>query len=239
MKNFLNWPTPSVVSQCFILNSFGLILAIFFSSCNSGSNSQNANEPVYVIETSMGNIEVKLYEKTPFHRDNFEKLVAEHYYDSIQFHRVIKDFMIQAGDGSTKKLAPGEHVLGQADLNYTIPAEIVYSYYHKKGALAAARMGDQVNPEKRSSPSQFYIVQGRTYNESELNDIDNQHLVKYSQVERDVYKNIGGTPFLDQNYTVFGEVTKGLDVVDKIATVPTEPGDWPVDEVYILRIKKK
>jgi peptidyl-prolyl cis-trans isomerase B (cyclophilin B) len=218
-----------------------LLFAIMSCACNSGSDagSKKANEPIYVIETSMGNIEVKLYEKTPLHRDNFEKLAAEHFYDSVQFHRVIKDFMIQTGDGSTKKLAAGEHILGESEINYTVPAEIVYTYYHKKGALAAARMGDQVNPEKRSSGSQFYIVQGRTYTETELNDIDAQHMVKYNQVEREVYKTIGGTPFLDQNYTVFGEVTKGLDVVDKIAAVPTEAGDWPANEVYVLRIVKK
>lgn len=219
--------------------NLALIFMIILASCGSGSDSKKANEPVYVIETSMGNIEVKLYEKTPHHKENFEKLVAQKFYDGVQFHRVIKDFMIQTGDESTKKLAPGEHVLGESEINYTIPAEIVYTYYHKKGALAAARMGDEVNPEKRSSGSQFYIVQGRTYTETELNDIDNQHMVKYNQVEREVYKSIGGTPFLDQNYTVFGEVTKGLDVVDKIANVQTGAGDWPANEVYILKIYKK
>ncbi len=227
--------------------NLALIFAVMLGACNSGSNStpdsgsnsKKVAEPEYVIETSMGKIEIKLYEKTPLHRENFEKLVAEHYYDSVQFHRVIKDFMIQAGDGGTKKLAPGVRALGQADLSYTIPAEIVYTYYHKKGALSAARMGDDVNPEKRSSASQFYIVQGHTYTENELNDIDNQHTVKYNQVEREVYKTIGGTPFLDQNYTVFGEVTKGLDIVDKIAAVPTGDGDWPINEVYILRVTKK
>ncbi len=214
-----------------------LFLSIAFMACNPSSKKEE--EPVYVIETLMGNIEVKLYDKTPLHRKNFEKLVGEHYYDSVQFHRVIKDFMIQAGDGGTKTLASGERILGKADLDYTVPAEFVHTYYHKKGVLSAARMGDEVNPEKRSSASQFYIVQGRPYTENELNDIENQHGIKYSSVEREVYKTIGGTPFLDHNYTVFGEVTKGLDVVDKIASVPTGAGDWPVQEVYILKVTKK
>ena len=235
MKNFFN---------------LALIFAIMFGACNSGGSSSSSSdtkkteetafaEPVFLIETSLGDIEVKLYEKTHLHRKNFEKLVEENYYDSVQFHRVIKDFMIQAGDGSTSKLAPGEHVLGATDLGYTVPAEFVYRYIHKKGALAAARQGDQVNPKKASSCSQFYIVQGRPYMDVELNEVEASRPVKYTPEEREVYKTIGGTPFLDQNYTVFGEVTKGLDIVDKIAAVETGAGDWPVEEVYIIKITKK
>ena len=230
MKNFFN---------------LALIFAIMLGACNSGSSSSSDakktedsayTDPVFLIETSMGNIEVKLYEKTHLHRKNFEKLVAEQYYDGVQFHRVIQDFMIQTGDGSTKTLAPGEHTLGASNLGYTIPAEIVFRYIHKKGALAAARTD---NPEKRSSSSQFYIVQGRTYSDLELNDMESSRSVKYTPQEREIYKNLGGTPFLDQNYTVFGEVTKGLDVVDKIAAVETGAGDWPVNEVYVTKITKK
>ena len=228
--------------------NLALIFAIMLGACNSGSSSSSDTkkaeesaytDPVFLIETSMGDIEVKLYEKTHLHRKNFEKLVAENYYDSVQFHRVIQDFMIQAGDGSTSKLAPGNHVLSEIDLGYTVPAEFVYRYIHKRGALAAARQGDHVNPKKASSCSQFYIVQGRTYSDLELNDMESSRHVKYTPEEREIYKNAGGTPFLDQNYTVFGEVTRGLDIVDKIAAVETGAGDWPVNEVYIIKITKK
>ena len=233
MKNFFN---------------LALIFAIMLGACNSGGSSSSEPkkaeesafvDPIYLIETSMGDIEVKLYEKTHLHRKNFEKLVAEQYYDSVQFHRVINNFMIQAGDGSTSKLAPGDHRLSETDLGYTVPAEFIYRYIHKKGALAAARQGDHVNPKKASSCSQFYIVQGQTFTDIDLNQTESSRHVKYTPEEREIYKTIGGTPHLDQNYTVFGEVTKGLDVIDKIAAVETGAGDWPVNEVYIIKITKK
>jgi len=194
------------------------------SSCQS-------NAQTYTIETNLGNIQVKLYEKTPLHKENFEKLVAEQFYDSVLFHRIIAGFMIQTGDGQTKPVPAIEP-------DYKIPAEFVNEYFHKKGALAAARIGDAVNPEKRSSPTQFYIVQGRTFTDDELDQIEAQYKISLSEFQRGIYKTIGGTPFLDRNYTVFGEVVKGLDVVDAIAALPTGFRDVPTVDIRILRIVK-
>ena len=193
--------------------------------------SCQSNAQTYTIETNLGNIQIKLYDQTPLHKENFEKLVAEQMYDSVLFHRIIPGFMIQTGNVSTKPTPVAEP-------KYTIPAEFVPEYFHKKGALAAARTGDAVNPEKRSSPTQFYIVQGRTYTDEELDQIESQLNIKFSEFQRGVYKTIGGTPFLDQNYTVFGEVVKGLDVVDAIAALPTGPRDVPQVDIRILRITK-
>jgi peptidyl-prolyl cis-trans isomerase B (cyclophilin B) len=203
-----------------------LLTFLFFMMTSCQSNAQT-----YTIETNLGNIQVKLYENTPLHKENFEKLIAEQFYDSVLFHRIIAGFMIQTGDGKTKPVPADEP-------GYTIPAEFVPEYFHKKGALAAARMGDPVNPEKRSSPTQFYIVQGRTFTDEELDQIETQYKVSLSEFQRGIYKMIGGTPFLDQNYTVFGEVVKGLDVVDAIAALPTGPRDVPSVDIRILRIVK-
>jgi len=196
--------------------------------------SCQSNAQTYTIETNLGNIQVKLYDRTPLHKENFEKLVAAQVYDSVLFHRIIAGFMIQTGNPATKP-NPGEI---EIDLNYTIPAEFVPEYFHKKGALAAARTGDNVNPEKRSSSSQFYIVQGRTFTDEELDQIEERMNLEFSEFQRGIYKTIGGTPFLDQNYTVFGEVVKGMEVVDAIASVPTGPGDFPEKDIRILRIVK-
>jgi len=194
--------------------------------------SCQSNAQTYTIETNLGNIQVKLYEETPLHKENFEKLVAEQFYDGVLFHRIIAGFMIQTGNPATKEEAPA------IELDYTVAAEFVPQYFHKKGALAAARIGDAVNPEKRSSSSQFYIVQGREFNDEELNQMEEQMNTEFSEFQRGLYKTIGGTPFLDQNYTVFGEVVKGLEVVDAIASVPTGPGDFPIQDIRILRIVK-
>jgi len=188
------------------------------------------SERTYMIETNMGNIQVKLYEKTPLHKENFEKLVAAKMYENVLFHRIISGFMIQTGDPMTKPDSDSESL--KNELNYTIPAEFVPEYFHKRGALAAARTN---NPQKRSSPSQFYIVHGRKYDNDELNQLD----IKFSESQRMAYKMIGGAPFLDQDYTVFGEVVKGLEVVDAIASVPTGAGNFPLKDVRILRIVKK
>ena len=234
-----------------------------------------------LIKTTLGDITVRLYDETPLHRDNFLKLAREGYYDGTLFHRVIKNFMVQGGDPNSRGASPTAH-LGAGGPDYTIPAEFNKSLIHKKGALAAARQGDEVNPEKRSSGSQFYIVTGEIYSAGKLtqlerqmaqqqlqnifNDLvvenrsriiqlrknrDNAGLMalqeelqkktyalakeqgepKYTPEQREVYTSIGGTPFLDQNYTVFGEVEEGLDVVDKIQLVQTQPGDRPVDDI--------
>jgi cyclophilin family peptidyl-prolyl cis-trans isomerase len=196
--------------------------------------------------TTEGNIVVRLYDSTPLHRDNFLRLVKSHYYDSILFHRVIKNFMIQAGDPNSKR-APAGQPLGNGGPGYTIPAEFRATLFHKKGALAAARQSDNVNPEKKSGATQFYIVQGRTFTDHQLDSIETVRLHGYKlpAAHREVYKTIGGTPQLDQNYTVFGEVVSGLDVVDKIASSGTSSGqdrDRPLQDVRILKarlIKRK
>ncbi|HNJ95751.1 MAG TPA: peptidylprolyl isomerase [Ferruginibacter sp.] len=187
------------------------------------------------ITTDSGVIIVRLYDKTPKHRDNFIRLANEHFFDSLIFHRVINGFMIQGGDPSSKNAPPGV-MLGSGDVGYTIPAEFDTSLFHKKGALAAARTN---NPERASSGCQFYIVQGKQYTDADLNMLELQMGIKFSPLKRKMYKTIGGTPFLDMNYTVFGEVESGLDIIDKIASVPTAPGDRPLGDVrmYIEVIK--
>lgn len=192
------------------------------------------------LVTTEGSIVLRLYDSTPLHRDNFLRLVKSHYYDSVLFHRIIKNFMIQAGDPQSKRAAAGQ-ALGNGGPDYTLPAEFRPTLFHKKGVLAAARTGDDVNPEKRSSGSQFYIVQGHTFTDAGLDSVEMFRLKgrKLPSEHREVYKIIGGTPHLDQNYTVFGEVVKGLNVIDKIATVPTSrnPPDRPVTDVRILQAK--
>lgn len=253
------------------------LLTLFFMTVQAEDK-----ETMVLISTEYGNMKVKLYNETPQHRDNFIKLAKNGFYDGLLFHRVIKGFMIQGGDPESKN-APASKQLGAGDVGYTIPAEFVYpKYYHKKGALAAARQGDQVNPEKRSSGCQFYIVQGEVLNDSKLNQMENMSINKekearfyeivnkrseevkklrvarnqeglqrlqseiLAQVEtefagksaskmpdqmRNDYKTIGGTPFLDNQYTVFGEVVEGLEVIDVIAAVKTAPGDRPLKDV--------
>ncbi|MBL0356382.1 MAG: peptidylprolyl isomerase [Chitinophagaceae bacterium] len=179
------------------------------------------------ISTDMGDIVVKLYNKTPKHRDNFIKLVNDHFYDSLLFHRVIKDFMIQGGDPNSKHAAPGEF-LGAGDVGYTVPAEFDSALYHKKGALCAARTN---NPEKASSGCQFYIVQGRKSSDGELDNIQTANRLHYTSAQRMTYKMNGGTPFLDMNYTVFGEVESGMDVIDKIAAAPGNSSNRPNTDI--------
>ena len=191
--------------------------------------------------TTEGTIILRLYDSTPLHRDNFLRLIKFHYYDSILFHRVIKNFMIQSGDPNSKHAESGQP-LGNGGPGYTIPAEFRSTIFHRKGVLAAAREGDNVNPEKRSSASQFYIVQGKTFTDKGLDSIEvvRLHGYKLPQTHRDIYKTIGGTPQLDQNYTVFGEVVSGLDVVDKIALAPTSKGedrDRPLKDIRIIKTK--
>ena len=251
------------------------------------SKTVNATDTLTQVElkTSLGDIVVALYNETPKHRDNFIKLVNDGYYDGVLFHRVIKDFMVQTGDGNSKTATPGQ-MLGDGDPGYTIPAEFVYpKYFHKRGALAAARTGDQVNPERASSGSQFYIVTGKLYSSSELEMMKSrladgkkqgifqklamQHrdeiikmqstqdsaglqalqekLIAQTEAEyandpfrltdqqMDAYTTVGGTPHLDGQYTVFGEVVKGMDVVDTIQNVKTGANDRPEEDVKIIK----
>lgn len=212
-------------------------LFLFFAmitSCSAQStdNKTNNNEKKYfvLIETSYGNMVAELYNETPKHRDNFLKLVNEGFFNDLLFHRVINHFMIQGGDPASRNARPGQ-MLGNGNLGYTIPAEFVKGLYHKKGALAAARMGDQVNPTKASSSCQFYIVQGNVWQRDQLQMMSMQMGKTFSPEQIEVYTTVGGTPHLDDDYTVFGQVIEGLDVIDKIAAVPCGPGDRPVEDV--------
>lgn len=241
--------------------------------------------PTLDISTSLGDIKIRLYDDTPQHRDNFLKLAKENFYDGTLFHRVIDGFMVQAGDPDSKS-APKGAMLGSGNPGYTIPAEIVYPrHYHKYGAIAAARTGDQMNPMRESSGSQFYIVTGKKYNEPTLarmqemavqkelqayfmnlqrenmdtirtlrlaNDsvgLENlrQELIKKTEenvkpvgmteeMVRD-YTTVGGTPHLDDQYTVFGEVIEGMDVVEKIQKAETDAHDRPLEDIKILSVK--
>jgi peptidyl-prolyl cis-trans isomerase B (cyclophilin B) len=188
-----------------------------------GGMSNAQNETMFVIHTTYGDITGMLYNDTPGHRDNFIKLVKEGWFNGSSFHRVIEGFMIQGGGKED----------GTVDVGYTIPAEFVPDRIHKKGAIAAARKGDPVNPEKRSSGSQFYIVQGKTYKSYELSDFEKRKNCEWTEEQKEIYKTLGGTPFLDFEYTVFGEVIDGLDVVDKIAAVQTGNRDKPLKDVLM------
>jgi peptidyl-prolyl cis-trans isomerase B (cyclophilin B) len=187
------------------------------------------------ISTSQGEMIVLLYDETPLHRDNFIKLVQEGYYNDLLFHRCIRNFMIQGGDPNSRGAAQGKQ-LGIGGPGYTVDAEFNSKYIHKKGALAAARQGDAVNPMKKSSGSQFYIVQGSVYNDAQLEQYQRYVQQKnpgfaYTDEQKSIYKTIGGTPQLDMDYTVFGEVISGLEVIDAIAAQPTAMGDRPVTDV--------
>lgn len=194
-----------------------------------------------LLETSMGNIRLVLYNETPLHRDNFLRLVKDGYYDGNLFHRVISNFMIQSGDSTSRHAKPGSSV-GEYSPDYTIPAEIVYpKYFHKRGALAAAREGDDENPQRASSSSQFYIVYGTNHSDADLDrfqellDEATQGKTKMTKEIRTHYRKYGGTPHLDGQYTVFGEVIEGMDIVKKINRVFTDDYDRPVDDVRIVK----
>lgn len=274
--------------------NFGFILAFTFLSCSylypfkrdKGSKS----EIKVVLKTTHGTIKLKLYNETPKHRDNFIKLVNDHFYDGLLFHRVIQSFMIQGGDPDSKNSKSGV-VLGNGEVGYTIPGEFDAKLFHKKGALAAARQSDDVNPKRESSGCQFYIVQGRFFNDSLLNfqeqqinnskkqmifnailnqpenqtnkasivsfqqrgQMDSVRAVvskfeaavesefakttpyKFSEEQRKAYTSLGGAPHLDGAYTIYGEVTEGLDIVDKIAAVPVDGTARPIEDVKIIK----
>lgn len=261
-----------------------LILIATMEACSTTKNM----EPKIRMQTTYGDITVKLYNETPLHRDNFLKLVNSGFYNGVLFHRVIADFMIQGGDPDSKEASPTDS-LGNGDAGYTIPAEFkTPTLFHKKGALAAARMGDAENPLKASSGCQFYIVEGKTFSDAELDNMQTNKLrqqenslfqeilktrneevkkirlernqekldalrdsillevknkiaadstYKFSDKQRTIYKTIGGTPHLDGNYTVFGEVTSGIDVVEKISKTNTGKMDRPKEDIRILKME--
>jgi peptidyl-prolyl cis-trans isomerase B (cyclophilin B) len=198
-------------------------------------NNISANAPKQIkvpgtrikITTDSGVMVLRLYDKTAKHRDNFIKLAESHFFDSLLFHRVMNGFMIQGGDPLSKNATAGAQ-LGMGDVGYTIPAEFDASLIHKKGALAAARNN---NPEKASSGCQFYIVQGKKYSELELNQLSAQTGVKYTPAQSKIYQTVGGTPFLDMNYTVFGEIESGMEVIDKIAAMPGDGANRPLTDI--------
>ena len=201
---------------------------------NNGNNMENLTK--VLISTSLGDITIALYDETPKHKENFIKLVKEEYYNGVLFHRIIKNFMIQTGDPDSKG-APAGKALGMGGPDYKVPAEFVPSLYHKRGAVAAARMGDNVNPKKESSGSQFYIVDGKKWTKDEMNMITAQMRKQFTAEQIEVYTTVGGDPFLDGDYTVFGEVVSGMDVVDMIAAQPKDGRDRPLTDIKILSTK--
>lgn len=209
-----------------VRNFLFLVLVTLLWSCNEGPKTA-------LIETEFGDMKVELYDSTPQHRDNFVKLVNAGYYNDLLFHRVIKGFMVQGGDPNSKDAGPGVN-LGGGGPGYTIPAEI--GAPHFKGVLAAARTSDGVNPERKSSGSQFYIVQGTPQSEAALQNTARNKGITYNETQIKKYVELGGTPQLDMDYTAFGEVVEGLDVIDKIAAVQTAPGDRPLKDV-VMKIK--
>lgn len=269
-----------------------ILLTILFcglTACKTGTKQggKMENETLVKIETTLGDVTVKLYEETPKHRENFIKLAKEGTYEGTLFHRVIKDFMIQAGDPESKN-APKGKMLGSGDVGYTLPAEFVYpKYFHKKGVLSAARQGDNVNPKKESSGCQFYIVTGKVFKDSTLLGMENQmnegkvntifnalaqkHMKEIYKMRKEndedglyelqeklfaqaqeeaakqpefhftpeqieAYTTVGGTPHLDGEYTVFGEVVEGMDIVDKIQQMKTDRSDRPEEDVKIIKV---
>ena len=181
----------------------------------------------FVIHTDYGDMKGVLYNETPLHRDNFVKLAKSGFFNGLLFHRVIQGFMIQGGDPDSKNAKPGQQ-LGSGDPGYTIPAEFNPEFIHKKGALAAARTGGSTNPKKASSGSQFYVVQGQKQDPQRLSA---QNPGKYSNQQLETYTSLGGTPFLDGEYTIFGEVSEGFDVIDKIAAVQKDNNDRPLKDI--------
>lgn len=201
--------------------------------------SATAQDRVEVlVETTEGNIRIQLYDETPEHRNNFMRLVMAEYYDSLLFHRVIKDFMIQGGNNNTRQSTDGYNPFPNDSLDYTLEPEFrTPQLFHKRGAVAAARESDDVNPGKRSSSTQFYIVWGRTFSERAIDFMESRMTVDLTPEMKEAYMTVGGTPHLDGSYTVFGEVVEGLDVVERIQNMETDDSDRPVKPVMIIRAR--
>lgn len=197
-----------------------------------GKKGGQPTDTLVVLTTDLGEMKLRLYKETPLHRSNFIKLAGSGFYDSLLFHRVIRSFMIQGGDPLSKNAAPGQ-MLGMGDNGYTVPAEFRDTIFHKKGSLCAARTE---NPEKASSGCQFYIVQGQVFTTEQLLQLETQRGMKLTDKQKQLYSTVGGSPWLDGGYTVYGEVISGLDVIDRIAAVKTQPGDRPVEDVR-MRMK--
>lgn len=276
------------------MTKFRHIIAAFLVAFAGTMVGQTLSKETIILETSMGIMKLKLYEETPLHKANFLKLVNESFFDSLLFHRVINNFMIQGGDPVSKRAKPND-TLGNGEIGYTIPAEINSKLIHKKGALCAAREGDDINPKFESSACQFYIVQGKVRTEEDLKKAEDrinkasynnaarafmkseqgkmlksqydkfktenmtdsaervnktiELLIKiearkapayqFSEYQKKTYNTVGGTPHLDGTYTVFGEVIEGMDVIDKIAGVKTNPNDRPLKDVRMkMRLQK-
>ncbi|MBN1200129.1 MAG: peptidylprolyl isomerase [Bacteroidales bacterium] len=209
-----------------------VILTGFLVFNMSAMSQKTTNEKVikFVIHTSYGDMKGSLYNETPQHRDNFAKLIKEGYFNDLLFHRVISGFMIQGGDPNSRNAKPGVP-LGNGGPGYTIPAEFNQNLIHKKGALSAARQGDEVNPKKASSGSQFYIVEGRPLTAAYLDDASRKNGIQYTPEQKALYEKTGGYPWLDGGYTVFGEITEGLDVISKIASAQKDGRDRPVQDI--------
>lgn len=262
--------------------TFFIAIALFVSGISCGKAGKQGDETQVLIKTEFGEIKVKLFEETPQHKNNFVKLVNEGFYNDLLFHRVIKNFMIQGGDPDSKNAEPGKR-LGGGSLDYTVPAEFIPKYIHKRGALAAARRGGSANPEKRSSASQFYLVQGEVFTQGKLDTMEmsknsklknnllrefftdaqselekfkeandepgfnirvselrekadsayeaSDQKFKFTEEQREIYTSIGGYPSLDGDYTVFGEIVEGLEVLDKIAVMGTDQNNRPLEDV--------
>lgn len=211
-----------------------ILLLVLLLNCTTALFAQTNR---VVIETEYGKIVAVLYDNTPQNTANMVKLAKEHYYDSTLWHRVIPNFVIQGGDPNSKHAKPGEN-LGNGDLGYRVPAEINDSNIHKRGALGVARDN---TPDKSGSACQFYIVVGKTYTDADLDKMAARTGFKYTAAQKEVYKTQGGVPHLDGNYTVFGEVVEGMDIVDKIANTPRNQADRPDTDVHIisLRVEKE
>jgi len=212
---------------------FAPIVYIMFTFLLSGASvsaQDSKSEHLIKIETSKGTMIIKLYNETPAHRDNMIKLINEGFYKDQLFHRVIKDFMIQGGDPHSKGAEKGQR-LGTGNPGYTVPAEFHKNLIHKKGALAAARKGDSVNPEQASSGSQFYLVQGRVLSPQELNILTERGVASFTEESAEIYTSLGGTPHLDGAYTVFGEVIEGIEIIDAIASEPCDAYNRPLEDV--------